>query len=120
MDLEELGRRDGDETSLAGGAAGRQVVEDVRRAADVVVVRHATTDSHATVDRRRDEDHLIVTARSVEAFPLAVLLARHCNRPFHYEQTAIIRQITTFNYYFVDVSANAAAFVGTTIRFQQE
>jgi len=55
------------------------VVEDVRRTADIVVVRHAAPDSHPTVERRGDEDYLVVTARRVETFPLAVLFVRYCN-----------------------------------------
>jgi len=55
------------------------VVEDVGGAADVVVVRDTAADPHATVERRRDEDHLVMTARRVEALPLAVLFARRCS-----------------------------------------
>jgi len=75
VDFEQLGGGDGDEATLAGGAAWREVVEDVRRTSDVVVVRNAATDAHAAVERRRDEYQLIATARRVETFPLTVLVA---------------------------------------------
>jgi len=78
MYFEQLGCRDRYNTALSGGTAGCQVVEDVRGTPDVVVVRHTAPDPHATVESRRDEDYLVMTARRVEAFPLAVLLARHC------------------------------------------
>jgi len=61
MDFEQLGRGDGHETVPPGGAARGKVVEDVRGTADVVVIGHAATDPHATVDRRGDEDHLVVS-----------------------------------------------------------
>ena len=77
--FEQLRRRDRYQTALPGGTAGGEMVEDVGRTSDVVVVRYAATDPHPTVERRRDENHLVVTARRVETFPLAVLLARHCN-----------------------------------------
>jgi len=64
---------------LSGGTARGEVVEDVGGAADVVVVRDTAADPHATVERRRDEDHLVMTARRVEALPLAVLFARRCS-----------------------------------------
>ena len=64
---------------LSCGTARGEVVEDVGGAADVVVVRDTAADPHATVERRRDEDHLVMTARRVEALPLAVLFARRCS-----------------------------------------
>jgi len=79
VDFEELRCRDRHDAVPSGGTARGEMVEDVGGTADVVVVRYAAADPHATVERRCDEDDLVVTARSVEALPLTVLFARRCS-----------------------------------------
>ena len=99
MNFEQLRRRDWNDAPLPGGTARRQVVKYVSRTSDVVVVRYAASDAHTSVVRRGDEDHFIVSACRVEVFPLAVFLARRCNRneiaPVHSQFS-----VTVFSFHF--------------------